>query len=124
MKVFVTLPDKQDLPESIVSEVLTHLIYPFGDEVATQTAWRELGCQLVMIDRHDTLEAVLGGLIDAKEQVLFALEYPEYVDAIGDYWLSLAITNDEGGGIYLLIHQSHNLNALKEAIANAKYLDT
>ncbi|ODS12406.1 hypothetical protein [Vibrio scophthalmi] len=123
MKVFLTLPDKQDLPYSIVSEVLAHLMYPFGDEVATQMAWRELGCRLVIIDEYDTLEAVLVGLIDAKEQVLFALEYPEYVDVIGDYCLSLAITNDEGGGIYLLTHKSHNLEALKESIANAKHLD-
>ena len=52
-----------------------------------------------------------------QNQVMFGLRYPEQEFAISEDWrLLLAILNDEGAGIYLLIHSDAPLNTTLEAM--------
>lgn len=123
MKILTGLPEPFDLPTSIADEVITHVHQPFDDAEQASQYWQVYSCALVLIEADDVPKACALMPPSTREQVLYALEYPEYIDAIGQYELSLAITNDEGGGIYLLCHTSIDQTKLKEVLTNANHLN-
>ncbi len=122
MKTLTGLPKPFDLPTSIADEVISHIHQPFDDAEQASHYWQVYSCVLVLIEADDGPKAWASIPPSTREQVLYALEYPEYIDVIGDYELSLAITNDEGGGVYLLCHTSIDQTKLKEALTNANHL--
>lgn len=123
MKILTGLPEPFDLPTSIADEVISHIHQPFDDAEQASQYWQVYSCALVTIEASDESKAWALMPPSTREQVLYALEYPEYIDVIGDYELSLAITNDEGGGIYLLCHTSIDQTKLKEVLTNANHLN-
>ncbi|KGY10878.1 hypothetical protein NM22_18460 [Vibrio tubiashii] len=123
MKILTGLPKPFDLPTSIADEVISHIHHPFDDAEQASQYWQVYSCALVLIEAGDVPKVWASMPPSTREQVLYALEYPEYIDVIGDYELSLAITNDEGGGIYLLCHSSIDQTKLKEVLANANHLN-
>lgn len=123
MKILTGLPEPFDLPTSIADEVISHIHQPFDDAEQASQYWQVYSCALVLIEAGDKPKAWDSIPSNTREQVLYALEYPEYIDVIGDYELTLAITNDEGGGIYLLCHTSIDQTKLKEVLTNANHLN-
>ncbi|WP_047046297.1 hypothetical protein [Vibrio mexicanus] len=123
MKILTGLPELLDLPTSIADDVISHIHQPFDDAEQASQYWQVYSCALVIIEASDESKAWVLMPPSTREQVLYALEYPEYIDAIGQYELSLAITNDEGGGVYLLCHTSIDQTKLKEVLTNANHLN-
>jgi len=98
------LADDFDLPQETVNDVMNLLLEPFDNEEAAKALWRELGTTLIVIDPDDSLESLQRFSHSIVEQIRFALRHPELEDSVAHgYQLILSITNDEGGGIYLLI---------------------
>lgn len=95
-----------ELPSKTVTDLMNLLKEPFEDEAATQRAWQELGIALIVIGPNDSLSTLEAFSDRMVEQIRFALQYPETEDALSEgYQLVLAITSDNGGGFYLLIHR-------------------
>ncbi|MCG6212744.1 hypothetical protein K6U56_12295 [Vibrio furnissii] len=96
MRILTGLPEPFDLPTSIADEVISHINQPFDDAAQASQYWQVYSCALVLIEASEEPKAWGSMPSSTQEQVFYALEYPEYIDVIGDYELSLAITNDEG----------------------------
>ena len=93
---------KLALPESLAQDLQHRLLEPFEDEASAKNFWEEAPSTLITLDHSDTITSLKGG--DAWSQIEFALTYPEYtVQLPMDYQLLVAIANDSGSGIYLVV---------------------
>ncbi|MFQ2272688.1 hypothetical protein [Aeromonas enteropelogenes] len=85
--------------------VMEQIIEPFSSVEEASAFWVETGCSLVIIEMMDSVSEFQAMPQHIQNQVIFGLRYPEQEFAISEDWrLLLAILNDEGAGIYLLIH--------------------
>ncbi|HDX8435942.1 TPA: hypothetical protein RQN11_001487 [Aeromonas dhakensis] len=85
--------------------VIEQIIEPFSSVEEARAFWVETGCSLVIIEMTDSVIEFQAMPQHIQNQVIFGLRYPEQEFAISEDWrLLLAILNDEGAGIYLLIH--------------------
>ena len=82
------------------------ILEPFHTKTTTQEFWGETADDLVILDSIDSID-------DLEEQSLtwnqigFTLTYPEYTVSLAlDYQLLVAIVNDSGAGIYLVVPPS------------------
>ncbi|HEY9029765.1 MAG TPA: hypothetical protein VIM93_00240 [Kangiella sp.] len=92
-------------PESLVSALLGHLIDPFSDEKNAIEFWNECPSTIFIFDSNDSVGDLEQLEESQKTQVQFAFNYPEYIEPLNDdYIISLTIMNDEGAGVYLVIH--------------------
>ena len=93
-----SLPLGQPLIQALIHEITL----PFNDLINTSIFWKEQSCSLVILENGDQLNQVL---IECPE-LSAVIEYPEFVEPLLDGWkLAVAITNDTGGGPYLLYNQ-------------------
>ena len=112
MRLINRWPEATDfeLPKNTVQEMMNLLTEPFDTENEAKALWYELGTALIVIDANDTTEILEAFSDRLVEQIRFALQHPETDDAlVNDYQLMLSITNDAGGGLYLLIHRDSPL---------------
>ena len=112
MRLINRWPEATDfeLPKNTVQEMMNLITEPFDTEHEAKALWRQLGTALIVIDPDDTTEVLEAFSDRLVEQIRFALQYAETDDALAnDYQLILSITNDAGGGIYLLIHRNSPL---------------
>ena len=88
-----------DLP-TIVSRDLRHrLLEPFDSEEDAKAFWIETDTVLIILEPSDSIQDN-----DCRDQIEFALKYPEYTENLkSGYRFNLAVANDSGGGIYLVI---------------------
>lgn len=101
------LPEVGDIPipERVYQRLYDLLIEPFEQDIAlTKAFWHTYGCVLIYPDTQEALKVITLGSDDTASMAKWCLEYPETKDALPDgYELWLSITNDEGGGAYLLL---------------------
>lgn len=119
MKTCMEWPDETLLSAypDIYPMVMEQIIEPFSSVEEGRAFWVETGCSLVIIEMTDSMSEFQAMPQHIQNQVIFGLRYPEQEFAISEDWrLLLAILNDEGAGIYLLIHSDAPLNTTLEAM--------
>ena len=97
-------PDKTELslPKTVAQDLYRQLTVPFENESLAKAFWEETPSTLIILDPHDSIQQLKRDV--AWEQIQFTLTYPEYITLLKmGYRLMLAITNDSGSGIYLII---------------------
>ena len=93
---------KLALPETVARDLQHRLQEPFDSIASAKQFWNETSTTLIILDPTDNITQLKGS--DAWSQIEFALTYPEYTLPLNmGYVLSVAIANDSGSGIYLVI---------------------
>jgi len=86
---------KLALPEIVAQDLYRQLLEPFSDESAAKEFWEEAPSTIIILYPSDSIK---------DKNIEFALSYPEYTTNLKmNYHLILAIANDSGSGIYLVI---------------------
>ena len=97
-------PDMAELvlPETVAQDLLGRLLEPFDSEASAKEFWKEAPSTIIILDPTETITQLKES--EAWNQLEFALTYPEYTLPLNmGYQLMLAIVNDSGSGIYLVI---------------------
>ena len=97
-------PDNTELalPKAVSQDLHRRLLEPFDSVGEAKAFWEETSTTLIILDPTDNITQLKES--DAWSQIDFALTYPEYtVQLKMDYQLMVAIVNDSGSGIYLVI---------------------
>jgi len=90
------------LPEPVAHDLYGQLLEPFSDEAAAKEFWEEAPSTIIILEPLDSIKQLEED--EAWKHIEFALTYPEYIEPLKmSYQLMLAITNDSGSGIYLVI---------------------
>ncbi len=93
-----------DIPETTYLHLMKLLIAPFNNEQEAKKFWEADYCSLVMLDSNDDLKSLSDQPEAIRRSVQFALQYPEEQHQLARYYrLVLAITSDDGSGVYLLM---------------------
>lgn len=78
------------------------ILEPFHSETSAQEFWQETASSLIILDSIDSIEDIEQVL--TWNQIGFTLTYPEYTVPLSNgYVLLVAIVNDSGSGIYLVV---------------------
>ena len=86
----------EETPSTII------ILEPFHSETSAQEFWQETASSLIILDSIDSIEDIEQVL--TWNQIGFTLTYPEYTVPLSmGYQLLVAIVNDSGCGIYLVI---------------------
>lgn len=95
-------PVEPALPEPVSRDLFEQLLEPFQDKSSAKSFWREAPSTIIILNPTDTIEDLQRD--SAWNQINFALTYPEYTIPLAiDYTLLVAIVNDSGSAIYLVI---------------------
>lgn len=87
------------LADDVICALIREIEQPFESAIALTLFWKQTRTTLRLLEANDDPDV----LSKSDPALAFALEYPEWtIDLPGNYQLSLAVTNDEGGGCYLL----------------------
>ena len=90
------------LPEAVSQDLFLQLLQPFDSAGEAKAFWEEAPSTIIILDPTDNITQLKES--DAWNQIDFALTYPEYtLPLIMGYQLLVAIVNDSGAGIYLVI---------------------
>ncbi len=90
------------LPNSVAKEVWRQLLEPFETEEAAKAFWQEAPSTFIVLESGDRLSHLENS--DAWQAIEFAITYAEYTEVLSlGYRLNLAIFNDSGSGVYLVI---------------------
>ena len=91
-----------NLPKAVSQDIHLHLLEPFDSENDAKDFWGEAPSSIIILEPSDTLDTLHRS--EAWSTIEFALTYPEYdVPLSHGYQMLLAITNDSGSGIHLII---------------------
>jgi len=95
-----------DLPPYVQQLLMEELTKPFTSESEAIQYWSDYSGTLIVLEAEDD-QCLLNTLTaETRSQIEFALTYPEFTNPLGnEHLLSLAITADDGTGIYLLAHR-------------------
>jgi hypothetical protein len=104
------LPDMAELrlPETVSQDLYRQLLEPFENKASAMQFWKEAPSTIIILDPTDDIPDS-----EFQDQIDFALTYPEYTVPLSmSYMLSVAIVNDSGAAIYLLVppQMSHLIN--------------
>jgi hypothetical protein len=113
------------LPEAVSRDLLEQLLEPFDSESEAKQLWEETRCTVIILEpyQHDAAsrefwreaasDIIILDSIDSIEdieqsltwnQIGFTLTYPEYTVPLAmGYQLLVAIVNDSGSGVYLVV---------------------
>ena len=97
-------PDQTELPlpEPASRDLSLQLLKPFNSKEEAIEFWQEAPSTIIILDPTDTIQSLQHDPV--WSQIDFALSYPEYTVTLTlGYLLFVAIVNDSGGGIYLVI---------------------
>ena len=93
---------KLALPDTVAQDLHQRLLEPFDSEASAKQFWKEASSTLIILDHTDSITALKES--EAWNQLDFALTYPEYTLPLKmGYQLMVAIVNDSGAGIYLVV---------------------
>ena len=106
-------PDMAELtlPKTVTQDLHKQLLEPFDSSGEAKQFWREAPSTVIILDPTDSIEDIKQS--DLWNQIEFALTYPEYTVPLSmGYQLAVAIVNDSGAGIYLVVppELSHLIN--------------
>ena len=91
-----------NIPEAVSQDLQQRLLEPFDSEASAKEFWQETPSTIIILDPSDTIAQLKDS--DTWNQIEFALTYPEYTLPLKmDYQLLVAIVNDSGAGIYLVV---------------------
>ena len=89
------------LPDIVAQDLYEKLTEPFDNESMAKAFWKETATKIIILEPNDCIE---------QPEIQFALRYSEYITELKmGYQLLLAITNDDGSGIYLVIPPELNI---------------
>ena len=97
-------PDMAELtlPEPVTKDLQHQLLEPFDSEASAKEFWEEAPSTIIILDHTGSITSLKKS--EAWTQIEFTLTYPEYTLPLKmGYQLMLAIVNDSGAGIYLVI---------------------
>ena len=105
------------MPKNVSQALVNHLIESFNNEAGAKAFWSAYPTVLFFFEQSDSLESLSSLEKSQHLQAQFALDYPEYrEELIEGYVIQLAILNDEGSGVYLVIDpHSKILNSALDA---------
>ena len=90
------------LPEAVSQDLHHQLLEPFDSKASAKQFWKEAPSTIIILDSTDSITSLKGS--EAWNQIEFTLTYPEYTLPLKmDYQLLVAIVNDSGAGIYLVV---------------------
>ena len=90
------------LPEAVSQDLFLQLLQPFDSAGEAKEFWQETYCTLIILDHNDSFKDLQQN--SDWNQIEFTLTYPEYtVQLAMDYRLLVAIVNDSGSGVYLVV---------------------
>ena len=93
---------KLNIPEAVSQDLQHRLLEPFDSAGEAKEFWKETSSTLIILAPSDSFQQLQQS--DAWNGIEFALTYPEYTVPLSmDYQLMVAIVNDSGAGIYLVI---------------------
>ena len=104
MQYITHWPDmaKLNIPKAVSQDLQHRLLEPFDSEALAKEFWQEAPSTIIILDPSDSITSLKGS--DAWNQIEFTLTYPEYTITLNmDYLLMVAIVNDSGAGVYLVI---------------------
>ena len=104
MQYITHWPDmaKLNIPEAVSQDLQHRLLEPFDSETSAKEFWQEAPSTIIILDSSDSITTLKGS--DVWDQIEFSLTYPEYTVPLKmDYLLMVAIVNDSGCGIYLVV---------------------
>ena len=99
------------IPKTVTQDLHKQLLEPFDSAGEAKQFWREAPSTVIILDPTDSIEDIKQS--DLWNQIEFALTYPEYTVPLSmGYQLAVAIVNDSGAGIYLVVppELSHLIN--------------
>ena len=90
------------LPEAVSQDLQHQLLEPFDSEASAIEFWDETSSTLIILTPTDSFKDLQQD--SAWQQIDFALTYPEYTLPLNmGYQLLVAIVNDSGAGVYLVV---------------------
>lgn len=91
------------IPEEVSQDLHQRLQEPFDSEQEAKEFWQEAPSTVIILDTADAINQLQES--DTWNQIEFALTYQEYSLPLplGYQLLLVAIANDSGGGIYLVV---------------------
>lgn len=93
---------KLALPEPVAQNLYQQLLEPFDTESSAKEFWEEAPSTIIILNSFDSIRQLVKS--DTWSDIAFTLTYPEYTVPLKmDYQLMVAIVNDSGSGIYLVI---------------------
>ena len=93
---------KLNIPKAVSQGLYGQLLQPFDSDHDAKEFWKETFSTLIILEPSDSITSLKGS--DEWKQIEFTLTYPEYTVPLSmDYQLLVAIVNDSGAGIYLVI---------------------
>mgnify|MGYP001324451541 CR=1 FL=1 len=99
------------ITSELIEQVTTLLTEPFDSIDEAEEIWAELTCQLWHITNLNDLPTEQ----TSKDRLLYAIEYPEWIEALdSDTQLSLTIVGSDGQGLYLLLSNHITPDEIKE----------
>jgi hypothetical protein len=114
----ITLKDLSQLenlpiPSSLKTYLQDQLIsQPFDNLVDAKQFWQESFTQLILLESSDQLQSLKNILPNHYHQLT---HFPEYIQKTpNDHFLALTITDQAGGGCYLLFPDSTQIEELQQ----------
>ena len=93
---------KLALPEPVAQDFYRQLLEPFDSEEEAKELWEEMPSTIIILNSSESMSQLMKS--DTWSDIEFALKYPEYTESLTmGYQVMLAIVNDAGNGIYLVI---------------------
>ena len=90
------------LQKTLAQDLHRQLLEPFDSAGEAKAFWNETSSTVIILDPTDNITQLKES--EAWNQIDFALTYPEYtVQLAMGYQLMVAIVNESGAGIYLVI---------------------
>lgn len=116
MQLFNRIPNANELPFfPETSEVLIKQLYlPFSSEQEANEFWQACSTYLIVITQQHDIELVKQVLSTQFKVYLHeTLSNPEFVEKLNDELsVYLLITQDDGGGIYVVISETNKAHFL------------
>ena len=90
------------LQKTLAQDLHRQLLEPFDSAGEAKAFWEETSSTIIILDPTDSINDLEES--DTWSQIEFTLTYPEYALPLKmNYQLLVAIVNDSGGGIYLVV---------------------
>lgn len=92
------------LPKHVYQKLISHITTPFDSLAEAKSFWQASSCQCIHLQPNNP--------ITLTKQQLLCLSEPDFTEHLGGYVLFCRITNDFGGGLFILlpkgeIHDTH-----------------